>query len=77
VPEETRQTGTAGTVIMRYVVRADGRVADIVPLNRHASPPLVDSVRKWLLSCRFQPAKNPSGELTDLKVVQPFLFKLR
>jgi hypothetical protein len=34
-----------------------------------------DRTSAWLLSCRFDPAKDPSGAPVAVKIVQPFVFK--
>ena len=66
----------SGVVEVEYVVYPDGHAADVKPRN---TPPtdLFKLVRIWLQTCPFEPAHTPDGTPVPVKMIQPFIFKVR
>ena len=70
-PQEARATGKTGTVILKVVILADGRVAD-VQVMRGAEPfvsAAVAAVKAW----RYEPARYKGQPITVYRIIQiPF-----
>ena len=76
MPEHARAMGIAGTVLIEYVVHADGSVSDVTLRNEGAPRLLFEATRKWLLTCTFTPSVS-GGKETPVRMIQPFIFKLQ
>lgn len=72
-PEALRQSGVQGTVIARFVVREDGRVADVRILR--GPDELREAVREALQRWRFRPA-TVNGQPIAVYRTMPFRFVL-
>lgn len=73
-PEQARQMGITGLVLVEYVVHSDGHVGEIKLKNPTAPPMLFEAVEKWLKGCPHVPSMAGSKPLA-VKIVQPFNFK--
>jgi len=76
MPEQARAMGIAGTVLIEYVVHADGSVSDVTLRNEGAPRLLFEATRKWLLTCTFTPSVS-DGRQMAVRMIQPFIFKLQ
>ena len=72
-PPELRRAGISGTVVLMFVVRADGTTSNIT-VERSDNPafeePAMRAVRKW----RFEPGEK-DGKAVNTRVRQPIPFK--
>ena len=75
MPEQARAMGIAGTVLVEYVVHADGSVGNVTLRNEGAPRLLFEATRKWLLTCTFTPSVS-GGKQMPVRMIQPFIFKL-
>lgn len=75
-PEALQSVGVEGTVMMRFIVGADGRV-EPGSIEVISSPHKLfsDAVRNALLGTRFRPAEAGGNRVRQL-VEQPFQFKI-
>ena len=76
MPEQARAMGIAGTVLVEYVVHADGSVGDVTLRNEGAPRQLFEATKKWLLTCTFTPSVS-GGRQMPVRMIQPFTFKLQ
>jgi len=74
-PEQARQMGISGMVLVEYVVHSDGHVGEVALKNPTAPPILFGAVKQWLESCSFQPSMQGSRPI-PVKIIQPFIFEL-
>ena len=74
-PFKAQQRGIEGQVAIRFLVRRDGSIGDIV--IDHANPPGVfeDAVREAVSHWRFEPGRL-AGEPVDTWVSLPISFDL-
>ena len=72
-PESLREAGVQGTVIARFVVRADGSVGDVRVVR--GPEDLHDAVREALRRWRFRPA-TVNGHAISVYRTMPFRFVL-
>jgi protein TonB len=72
-PESLREAGVQGTVIARFVVRADGSVGDVRIVR--GPEDLHDAVREALRRWRFRPA-TVNGHAISVYRTMPFRFVL-
>jgi hypothetical protein len=63
----------SGSVLMRYVVTAEGRVEQVRAL-KPAPAALTAAVEQWLRACRFQPARL-ADRAVAVKMAQAFNFR--
>jgi TonB family protein len=75
-PEQARQMGITGLVLVEYTVHGDGRVDTIVLKNPSAPRVLFEAVKTWLEQCPFTPS-IAGGQPVAVKIVQPFKFTQR
>ncbi len=75
VPDEARQRGIKGLVLVSFVVHADGSVGQVELRNPSAPAILFEAVREWLISCPYEPSRNREGKAIPVKIIQPFTFK--
>jgi TonB family protein len=73
-PEQARQMGVTGTVLVEYVVHTDGTVGNVLLKNPTAPPILFESVRQWLATCHYTPSMA-GGRPIPVKIIQPFIFR--
>ena len=73
-PEQARQMGITGLVLVEYVVHSDGHVGEVNLKNPTAPPILFEAVKSWLLGCPFKPSLSGSKPIA-VKIIQPFTFK--
>ena len=73
-PEQARQMGITGLVLVEFVVHSDGHVGEVVLKNPTAPPILFEAVRTWLLGCPYSPSMQGSRPI-PVKIIQPFTFK--
>ena len=73
-PEQARQMGITGLVLVEYVVHSDGHVGEVVLKNPTAPPILFEAVKSWLLGCPFTPSLSGTKPIA-VKIIQPFTFK--
>ena len=73
-PEQARQMGITGLVLVEYVVHSDGHVGEVVLKNPTAPPILFEAVKSWLLGCPFTPSISGTKPVA-VKIIQPFTFK--
>jgi TonB family protein len=76
MPEQARAMGIAGTVLVEYVVHADGSVSNVTLRNEGAPRQLFEATSKWLLTCTFTPSVS-GGRQMPVRMIQPFTFKLQ
>jgi TonB family protein len=68
-----RTPGAVGTVVVEFVVQADGRVGEICE-TQPGDPALVRTVRDYLKSCQFVPSMQQSRAVA-VKMIVPFAFR--
>ncbi len=73
-PEQARQMGITGLVLVEFVVHSDGHVGEVVLKNPNAPPILFEAVKTWLLGCPYSPSLQGSKPI-PVKIIQPFTFK--
>ena len=73
-PEQARQMGITGLVLVEFVVHSDGHVGEVALKNPNAPPVLFEAVRTWLLGCPYSPSMQGSKPI-PVKIIQPFTFK--
>ena len=73
-PEQARQMGVIGMVLVEYTVHSDGHVGEVGLKNPTAPPILFQAVKTWLEGCPMQPSMS-GGKPVPVKIVQPFIFK--
>lgn len=74
-PEDARQLGTEGHVVVELTVDVDGTVKSVLLLqstNRALNRPSLEALRQW----RFKPPTK-DGKPTSIRVAQPLTFKAR
>ncbi len=74
-PQELREAGTAGTVVLEVVVKSDGSVGETSVLESDHpafSTAAVEAVSKW----RFQPGER-NGKPVDTRIKIPIPFKFK
>jgi TonB family protein len=76
MPEQARQMGITGTVLVEYVVHTDGRVGEIKLKSANAPAILFEAVQHWLAGCPFTPS-IAGGRPIPVKMVQPFKFTIK
>jgi len=74
MPEQARQMGITGTVLVEFVVHSDGHVGEVALKNATAPPILFAAVRQWLESCQYEPSMAGSKPI-PVKIIQPFNFR--
>ena len=64
-PEVMRRMNMGGTVKLRVVVGADGRVTDAKPIGGHPMliAPATDAIKQW----KFEPANGQTTTIIELK----------
>jgi TonB family protein len=75
-PEQARQMGITGLILVEYTVHGDGHVDSIVLKNPSAPRVLFEAVKTWLEQCPFTPSMA-GGQPVAVKIVQPFKFTQR
>jgi TonB family protein len=75
-PEQARQMGITGLVLVEYTVHGDGHVDTVVLKNPSAPRVLFEAVKTWLEQCPFTPS-IAGGQPVAVKIVQPFRFTQR
>jgi TonB family protein len=75
-PEQARQMGITGLVLVEYTVHGDGHVDTVVLKNPSAPRVLFEAVKTWLEQCPFTPS-IAGGRPVAVKIVQPFRFTQR
>jgi len=73
-PEQARQMGVTGTVLVEYVVHSDGHVDSVGLKNPTAPQILFLAVKTWLESCTYTPSMA-GGRPVAVKIIQPFIFR--
>jgi TonB family protein len=77
-PEEAREKGISGLVLVEFVVHSDGRVGEVKLRNKNAPPILFEAVKTWLEGCEFIPAvMKATGKPVPIKLIQPFNYSFR
>jgi len=70
-PQEARATGKTGTVILKVVILADGRVADVQVMR--GDEPFVGVAVAAVKSWRYEPARYKGQPITVYRIIQiPF-----
>jgi protein TonB len=70
-PQEARAAGKTGTVILKVVILADGRVADVQVMR--GEEPFVSAAVKTVKSWRYSPAQFKGQAITVYRIIQiPF-----
>ncbi|HVO27138.1 MAG TPA: TonB family protein [Candidatus Margulisiibacteriota bacterium] len=70
-PQQARAEGKTGTVILKVVILADGRVADIQVMR--GDEPFVSAAVKAVKSWRYEPARYKGQPITVYRIIQiPF-----
>lgn len=72
-PEQARQMGITGLVLVEYTVHGDGHVDNVALKNPNAPPILFEAVKTWLQNCPFTPS-IAGGRPVAVKMIQPFHF---
>src|ERR1700737_188471 len=75
-PEQARQMGITGLVLVEYTVNGYGHVDPVVLKNPSAPRVLFEAVKTWLEQCPFTPSVA-GGQPVAVKIVQPFKFTQR
>jgi periplasmic protein TonB len=75
-PSRLRNAGVTGTVQVRFIVGANGRVeSNSIKIVSTPHPDFVDGVRRALQNARFKPAEKGGSKVRQL-VEQSFVFQL-
>jgi protein TonB len=70
-PQEARADGKTGTVILKVVILADGRVADVQVMR--GDEPFVSAAVKAVKGWRYEPARYKGQPITVYRIIQiPF-----
>ncbi len=70
-PQEARATGKTGTVILKVVILADGRVADVQVLR--GDEPFVSAAVAAVKTWKYEPARYKGQPITVYRIIQiPF-----
>jgi periplasmic protein TonB len=70
-PQEARATGKTGTVILKVVILADGRVADVQVMR--GDEPFVSAAVAAVKTWRYEPARYKGQPITVYRIIQiPF-----
>lgn len=70
-PQEARATGKTGTVILKVVILADGRVADVQVLR--GDEPFVSAAVAAVKTWKYEPARYKGQAITVYRIIQiPF-----
>lgn len=75
-PEQCKEEGIEGTVVMNFYIEKDGSVTDIKELNPgDANPLFVEEAARVIALTKWRPGKD-KGEEVRCGVVMPVKFKL-
>ncbi len=70
-PQEARALGKIGTVVLKVIILADGRVADVEVLR--GDEPFVSAAVKAVKGWRYEPARYKGQPITVYRIIQiPF-----
>ena len=70
-PQEARAEGKTGTVILKVIILADGRVADVQVMR--GDEPFVSAAVKAVKAWRYEPARYKGQPITVYRIIQiPF-----
>ena len=70
-PQEARSTGKTGTVILKVVILADGRVTDVKVMR--GDEPFVSAALTAVKTWKFEPARYKGQPITVYRIIQiPF-----
>ncbi len=70
-PQEARAAGKTGTVVLKVVILADGRVADVQVMR--GDEPFVSEAVRAVKNWRYEPARYKGHPITVYRIIQiPF-----
>jgi TonB family protein len=79
-PQEAREAGTGGRVVVQFVVAADGRVEDAVVAHNSARGPGYRSLEvaavRAVEAARFLPGMTRGGRTGPTRMAMPVTFNI-